>query len=129
MDSPKQVEPVRPAEYSEWIKSNVHDPKHKCREVTEEMQRAFPELRRVAGHYYSIDGIHPHWWLTAPDGSIVDPTIAQFADQHGEYVEHDGDLPIGRCANCGEYIYPGQDTVCSESCYHEYVAFCMKGSY
>ena len=55
--------------------------------------------------------------LVTPDGSIVDPTKAQFPDQEGEYEEHqDGDPePRGLCMNCGGYVYTDSYT-CSDAC-------------
>ena len=53
-----------------------------CREATAAMVKAFPELRRVRGHY----GWCPHWWCETPDGTVVDPTARQFTPG-GIYIE------------------------------------------
>lgn len=94
------------------------------------MQAAFPELKRVRGHYICpVWGEREHWWLVAPDGSIVDPTRDQFPSRgEFEYVElpADAEEPIGMCANCGGYSYAskgGGDTVCSDACGDAYVAY------
>lgn len=116
-------------EYEVWIKENVEgDGYGKCAEITEAMAKAFPELTRVRGHYYCPSwGERTHWWLTTPDGKIVDPT----KDQHpshglGRYepwVEGSPE-PTGKCPNCGGYCYNGEST-CSKKCYEEYRAYLM----
>lgn len=86
-----------------------------CSQATVAMVEAFPELRRVRGHY---DG-HEHWWCVAPDGSVVDPTAAQFCPG-GTYVEHVGPEPVGKCHYCGSYVwtpYRGCPEACSKECY------------
>ena len=37
-------------EYTAWITANVRNPYGRCKEVTEQMVAAFPELARVRGH-------------------------------------------------------------------------------
>lgn len=41
------------------------------------MVEAFPELKRVRGHYHCpwLSKAQPHWWCVDPDGNIVDPTV------------------------------------------------------
>jgi hypothetical protein len=114
--------------YEEWIKLNVLDDGYgKCADVTQRMAAAFPELKRIRGHYYCVVwGERTHWWLVAPDGTIVDPTKAQFPSKGtGVYAPwHEGDRePSGMCANCGELCYDG-DTCCSAACHNAYAAFC-----
>jgi hypothetical protein len=104
--------------YQEWIEANVSEPYGKCAEATAAMLAAFPELRRVRGHYHDgFCGERAHWWLVAPDGTIVDPTHAQFPDIGGAYVEHDPSAaePTGLCMTCGGYCYGGAYT-CSDAC-------------
>ena len=113
--------------YKQWIASNVDgDGYGKCAEITQRMADAFPELRRVRGHYYCVAwGERGHWWLVASDGTIVDPTASQFPSRgNGVYVEHkDSDPePTGMCPNCGGYIYGGGE-VCSDECGNSYVAY------
>jgi hypothetical protein len=115
--------------YAEWIAANVEgDGYGQCREVTERMAAAFPELARVRGHYYClIWGEREHWWLTTPAGEIVDPTAAQFPSKgHGEYVPwiEGTPEPTGLCPQCGEYVYDG-NTCCSDACSRAYAAYCM----
>jgi hypothetical protein len=117
--------------YSEWIAANVEgDGYGQCAEVTTAMVEAFPELRRVRGQYFCVTwGMRTHWWLVAPDRSIVDPTATQFPSQgDGLYVEwHEGDEePTGKCPNCSGYVYGG-GTVCSDACAREYERYLMTG--
>ncbi len=112
--------------YKKWISENVTQVLGRCAEITLQMQEVFPELTRVRGHYHClIWGKREHWWLTAPDGEIVDPTVAQFPSL-GEYVEHTGPEPTGMCPNCGEYCYDGH-TVCSYQCGDEYSKYTVSG--
>jgi hypothetical protein len=109
--------------YAEWIAANISDPLGKCAEYTLEMQRVFPELTRVRGHYYDIRwGERTHWWLVDLNGDIVDPTAAQFPSRgKGAYVpwEEGAEEPCGRCLNCGEECFRssgGSSDFCSASC-------------
>lgn len=117
-------------EHEAWIAANVTETFGKCREVTEQMAAAFPELRRVRGHYYCASwGEREHWWLVDAEGEVVDPTAAQFPTRGaGAYVEWEKDRkePTGMCPNCGEYCYDGH-YFCSERCGISYTAFCSRG--
>jgi hypothetical protein len=118
--------------YDQWIRQWLRGETFvgACVETTKEMATVFPELRRVRGHYYCpVWGEREHWWLKAEDGSIVDPTVAQFPSGGlGEYVEwaEGAEEPVGKCANCGGYSYAskgGDDTVCDDECGRAYVAY------
>lgn len=89
-----------------------------CRSAVEEMVRAFPELRKARGHYAGRE----HWWCVAPDGIIWDPTAKQFWIQ-GAYVEYTGPDPVGKCMNCGDYVWTmeqsGTSAACSPDCLRE----------
>lgn len=61
-----------------------------------------------------------HWWLVAPDGEIVDPTMAQFESAEGllpeDYCEKK--MPVeatGRCLFCGLLLY-GPSSFCDGEC-------------
>ena len=99
-------------QYRKWIDENVSDPYNACREATEEMAAAFPDLERVRGHYHCPDlGKRPHWWLLDPNGVIVDPTADQFpSGGSGAYEAWDESQPepTGKCPNCGDYSYGSQ---------------------
>ena len=103
--------------YQEWVDELLpRNPAGMCGAVTQAMVEDFPELRRVRGHFVAADGRqYPHWWCETPGGDIVDPTVAQFGGMPGDYVEHVGPEPTGKCLNCGGYVYTG-DHCCSETC-------------
>jgi hypothetical protein len=108
--------------YDEWILKHWHGrARGRCAEATIAMVVAFPELRRVRGHY---DGAE-HWWCVAPDGSVVDPTASQFWNNGlGEYIAwiEGSEEPVGKCINCGEYSWAskgGNRSVCSVRCDNE----------
>ena len=110
--------------YEHWIANHQPtDPRGKCVEMTALMADAFPELRRVRGHYLCpIEGRRPHWWMVAPDGSIVDPTLEQFPSLgQGDYIEYVGPEPKGQCLNCGELLFDGAAVsgFCNATCAFE----------
>jgi hypothetical protein len=108
--------------YAEWIKENVPETRGTCREVTRDMLKAFPHLRRVRGHYHCwIWGEREHWWLVN-GGEIIDPTVDQFPSRgQGTYVElpEDAQTPTGRCPNCGDYCFDGEQV--HEHCHDEFL--------
>jgi hypothetical protein len=114
--------------YLDWIAANIAKAYGECAEATDRMAAAFPELTRVRGHYYCpIWGERAHWWLVAPDGSIVDPTASQFpSGGMGQYEAWDESRPepTGMCPNCGGECFDG-NYCCSESCGRAYAAYCM----
>lgn len=113
-------------EYAEWITENVKDCLGMCSTWTAKLMYEFPELTRVRGHYLCWGwGEREHWWCVAPDGSIVDPTAAQFPSKgHGEYVPlpENAPEPTGMCPDCGEYVYDG-NTFCSTACERNTIAY------
>ena len=114
--------------YTEWIEQNVNGTGYgKCSQITMDMANAFPSLRRVRGHYYCpVWGERAHWWLVDEDGTVIDPTAAQFPSRGmGPYVPWDESQPepTGMCPNCGGPCYNG-DTLCCQECHDSYVAYC-----
>ena len=113
-------------EYKIWIKQNVTETYGKCAKITKEMQKVFPELSRIRGHYICpIWGEREHWWLIDKYENIIDPTRGQFPSLgYGTYKPwNEGDPePTGKCPNCGGYCYNG-DSVCSKECKVEYLAY------
>lgn len=109
-------------QHRKWIKQNVMGSGYgACAEVTKSMAEAFPELRRVRGHYYCYSwGKRTHWWLEDADGKIIDPTSAQFPSKGaGHYEPWDESQPEHncRCMNCGETFYsPNGSAWCADSC-------------
>lgn len=116
--------------YTEWISRHVSsDPTGKCADITLSMAVAFPELRRVRGHYLCLitRREHPHWWMETSKGQVIDPTASQFpSGGSGTYIEHFGPEPTGKCPNCGGYVYDG-GTVCGDVCARQYEAYVCSG--
>lgn len=132
-------------EHRQWIAAYVAAQpdrfvRGKCAAATLAMAAAFPELRR-AGGIVEVEwpGAVPpirkeqHWWCVARDGSIVDPTISQFAlpPTSVDYEEIDiadpaarERMPTGRCLNCGKDTYLGRD-VCNQECADAFALDCM----
>jgi len=115
--------------YDQWIneyKKRVGNVKGKCESATKEMQIKFPELIRKRGHVEILykNRKLAHWWLITSNGVIIDPTASQF-DIIMDYIEHDETQPepIGKCLNCGEYVFEGSTSnqICSEKCNNEFV--------
>lgn len=121
-------------QYKEWISDNVNkNCLGQCAEVTEKMQKAFPELARVRGHFMCCFwGLRSHWWLVDPDGEIVDPTVAQFPSagmatpSAYEPWDENAKEPTGKCPNCGALCYDG-NYCCSDECDRAYIAYLNEG--
>lgn len=105
--------------YKKWIEKNVTNPYGACDEIAQKMELAFPELKRVRGHYHcDVWGERAHWWLVDQDGGIIDPTAKQFpsggCSTYKPWEEGENE-PTGKCLNCGNYCYNGKST-CSKAC-------------
>jgi hypothetical protein len=94
----------------------------KCKEFCEQVMKTDLSLTLVRGHYFCpVWGTsEPHWWLTKPDGTIVDPTAKQFGSKGmGIYTPFDG---IVECSQCGkemieaEASFYGNYAFCSTKC-------------
>lgn len=107
------------SKYAQWIDDYQGEVCGMCASLSQQMVDAFPELKRVRGHYIDpLWGPREHWWCVAPDGSIVDPTASQFPTKGGgTYVPHveGSPEPTGKCLDCGGYCFNG-DTFCSPEC-------------
>lgn len=118
------------ADYWKWIADHQPtDPRGQCATVTEAMAAAFPELRRVRGHYVCpLENRRiPHWWIVAPDGTVIDPTGDQFAScGMGEYEEYVGPEPTGHCLDCGAMLF-GREMFCDAECAVRCVEWMQKG--
>ena len=115
--------------YKEWIEQNVKNPLGMCNYFCTRMKHVFPELTLVRGHYTSWSwGRREHWWLTTPEGVIIDPTIDQFPKPHEvdtyEPWDESKEEPTGMCPNCGDYAFKGR-TCCSDKCSEEYTRYVM----
>jgi hypothetical protein len=122
--------------YREYIDRHFSgDTLGKCAEATLAMAAAFPELKRVRGHYFDTAwGERAHWWLTDADGGIIDPTASQFPTQGGGlYIpwKEGAEEPIALCPNCGGEVFPskGCGGCCSERCATAYAAYVMGSSF
>lgn len=116
--------------YSAWIAAYLERRNGcvlgECHRGTAEMQTAFPELKQIRGHVYTLSwGKRGHVWLEAPDGTIVDPTASQFP----VILSYEPWVPgctvrVGKCMNCGEEIWEALESlehvvercVCSDEC-------------
>lgn len=118
------------SKYQEWIDGYIAEGfkvNGRCKEVTEEMKTAFPELERVRGHVHMpCIPERGHWWLVTNDGTIIDPTVSQFSDPNYIYgggkkpIEYeplpdDFEEPKGKCMECGDISYYTSHA-CSRNC-------------
>lgn len=73
----------------------------KCKEMSQALVDANPNLTLVRGHYHcSMWGKQPHWWVRDVNGSVIDPTKDQFPSKgFGKYEEFDGFV---ECSQCGK---------------------------
>lgn len=92
----------------------------KCKEFAEKACADDPTLTLVRGWYVDpIWGREEHWWTKRADGTIFDPTAAQFpmGGVTAWYEEFTGVYP---CQECGREVAEA-DLVgggcCSGSCY------------
>lgn len=99
----------------------------KCREMAEAAVAADPTLTLTRGHYVCpVWGDQQHWWAVRPDGSVVDPTAAQFPSGGlGVYIPFDG---MVECANCGKEMREedvehadSRYVFCSYTCHGQFV--------
>jgi hypothetical protein len=91
-----------------------------CVKYSKKMREKFPELKCVPGYCNGEE----HLWNVDPNGNIIDATGIQFGPNR-DYEPYDENNPnhqvvIGRCHECGEYIYGKMSSLpksfCSESC-------------
>lgn len=98
----------------------------RCRELAEAAVRADPTLTLTRGHYWCpLWGKQEHWWAVRPDGSIHDPSKAQFPSKGlGDYLPFDGFV---ECAECGKKLledearYDSRYAFCSTLCHGRFV--------
>lgn len=99
----------------------------KCKAASEALCATIPSLDLVRGHYFCPiwNSNEPHWWCTQPDGTIIDPTAAQFpSNGNGIYTPFNG---IVECAQCGKEMeeedasFEGNYAFCSTYCKMRFV--------
>jgi len=118
--------------YNQWIIDNVQgDGYGQCAEITDAMQKEFPELIRVRGHYLCYAwGERSHWWLRDNKGEVIDPTKMQFPSigigLYKEWIDGSPE-PTGKCPNCEGYCY-NHDFCCSDECSKYYACYCQSGA-
>lgn len=122
-------------EYRKWVEQWLDQNRAlgRCQEATTAMVEAFPELTIVPGHVSCDWGQRAHWWLTDPNGNIVDPTVSQFDVVFSYHPWKPGDeVRVGKCMNCGDEIWrsvqvldppPKRECICGEDCYTEFTAY------
>jgi len=119
----------RDFEQSDFEESGYSKFRGKCREMSEELVAADPTLKLVRGYYHCpIWGKQAHWWATKPDGTIVDPTVAQFPTKGAgaAYEEFDGTI---ECEQCGKSVHEDDaylvehHAYCSDQCYARDIGF------
>mgnify|MGYP001600206946 CR=1 FL=1 len=113
--------PIAP-DYDVWINEYTGDVYRKCREVTEEMLKIFPELRIAKGMVTIIENgkDYQHQWLVDPEGNIVDPTKRQWvAIINYKEIKEGDDQPVGKCYGCGQWVYRQfyNSVYCNLDCY------------
>lgn len=94
----------------------------RCKELSDAAIAADPSLTLVRGYYdCPLWGRQAHWWTVRPDGTIYDPSVAQFPTKGfaATYVPFDGMLA---CEECGEPVadvdacFSGRHPFCSGAC-------------
>lgn len=96
----------------------------KCKEMSEAAVAADPSLTLVKGWYFCPiwNREEEHWWCKRADGSIFDPTAAQFPSGGIPefYREFTGTFECSECdktCHQDEMIHEGRYHFCSERCY------------
>lgn len=99
----------------------------KCKEMSEAACAEDPTLTLVRGHYFCPiwNSDEQHWWCEREDGTIYDPTSAQFPSKGlGIYTPFDG---MVECANCGKSVkesearFESRYAFCSYKCHGHFV--------
>jgi hypothetical protein len=94
----------------------------KCKEMAEALVQQNPELHLVRGFYHCpFWGKQAHWWTEKKDGTIIDPSAAQFPSMGaGDYERFNG---MVRCEECGKEIleekayFQGRHAFCDGECF------------
>ena len=92
----------------------------KCKELSEEACFNDPSLKLIRGHYYCPiwNSEEPHWWTEREDGSILDPTKAQFPSNGlGFYTPFSGTV---ECSECGKSVKEEEASYASRYCFCSY---------
>lgn len=90
-----------------------------CRRVSEALVAEVSGLTLVPGKVLLWTGDWvPHWWTVDAHGAIYDPTVEQWPAPPVCYEPWEGPLPIGKCMQCGGYVFPCAPSAmsCSKVC-------------
>lgn len=99
----------------------------KCKELADAACAADPTLILVRGHYFCPlwNSNEQHWWCVKQDGTIYDPSAAQFpSNGNGIYTPFDGFV---ECSECGKVVleenasFHGRYAFCSTECNMRFV--------
>ena len=99
----------------------------RCKELSEQAIKDDPSLTLVRGHYHCpLWGTkEPHWWAVRKDGSVFDPTAAQFpSNGMGDYEPFNG---LVQCSECGKEMHEHEArfdsnyAFCSNECHMRFV--------
>lgn len=76
----------------------------RCKEMSEAAVAADATLTLVRGWYHDpVWGREEHWWTKRPDGSIYDPTAAQFPVGGIEFL-YEEFVGLYPCWECGREV-------------------------
>ena len=119
--------------------------RNKCTWWAKAFGEAHPELTLVRGFFGIYNPENPcteyaiieHVWFTTADGTIIDPTRAQFgaaeqgcSDLYRVFDPLKDEIYLGKCPNCGEPQYgleaEGPKDICSEECAASYESYIRK---
>ena len=101
------------SKYDDWICLNYptsYSATNKCKEASYSMSIKFSELKVIKG-FIAVSGVGPnieHWWCRGTDGVVIDPTGHQWEGIILSYKEFEGEEPVAKCYQCGEYVYPSK---------------------
>ena len=94
----------------------------KCKIMAEALVKRIPGLRLVRGFYHCpLWGKQSHWWAQKNDGTIIDPSVAQFPSYgSGTYEEFNG---MVRCEECGKEISEEKAYIQNNHCFCDGLCF------
>lgn len=113
--------------------------RNKCTWWAQTFMEKHPELILVKGFFGIYNPLNPctevaiqeHVWFTTSDGTLIDPTRAQFGaipdggrDLYRVFNPEVDLILVGKCPNCGEENYglekDGPKDICSDECAADY---------
>ncbi len=109
------------------ISADYRQYRGKCKELVDAACAADTTLTAVRGHYFCPlwNSNEQHWWCVQKDGTIYDPSKAQFpSNGNGIYTPFDGFV---ECSECGKVVleedagFHGRYAFCSTACNMRFV--------